>query len=491
MTVDANSVVFCCDLGGSSLRAGLVREDGTIGVMASAPFAIATDAYGRSEADPSAWWEGLLSAARTVAEADPAGFGSIAAVAICGMTRTQVLVDVNGQPVRPAITFLDVRAREVAAEIARDSGIDDIDAFHPLARLAHVSRHEPEVFARAAHLLEPKDYLALRLSGVAASDPISLARLARLDVRAVPIVARCLKLLPALFQPGEAFVSVQPELPAPFDRLAGTPLVMASNDTWTAVAGLGAMRHGFAYNISGTSEVLGMIGSSAVSAHGLLTVDWDNELFQLGGPSQTGADALSWLQAILGPQAAELLAGLDGTLSHPQPLLFLPFLQGERVPYWNADLRAAFVGLDRNHRPQDLARAVLEGIAFANRDVLTRAEEALGFHAKEIRFGGGGSRNAAWCQIKADVCQRPIVTTSADEPGLIGCAAVAYTALGRHVSLAVAQEHLVRPGRTFLPRDSQRMRYDRLFDVYRQAVAASIDLSKALAAVSRQETSDR
>jgi xylulokinase len=186
-----------------------------------------------------------------------------------------------------------------------------------------------------------------------------------------------------------------------------------------------------------------------------------------------------------------LISGVGDTPPHPGPLLFLPFLQGERVPYWNADLRAAFVGLDRSHRPQDMARAVLEGVAFANREVLTRAEAALGHSATEIRFGGGGSRNPAWCQIKADVCQRPVVTTGSEEPGLIGCAAVACVGTGRYASLALAQQHLVRPGRIFHPGEHQRSRYDRLFDIYRRAVAADIDLSTALAVVPRPASTDR
>lgn len=466
---------------------GLVSGDGTVAASASVPLAIETDVNGRSEADPSAWWRGLLTAAQDVARVAPASFDAIAAVAICGMTRTQVLVDKAGRPVRPAITFLDVRAREVAAGIVRDTGLADIDAYHPLARLAFIEQTEPDLFAQAIRVLDPKDFLALALSGIAASDPISLARLATLDPRAAPIVTRCMKLLPPLLPPGAKLGTVQAGLPVPFDRLAGTPLVMASNDTWTAVAGLGAMRPGFAYNISGTSEVLGVIGSAAVSAQGLLTVDWDNGLYQLGGPSQTGADVLSWLQTMLGPQTADLIDAVDDTALHPAPLLFLPFLLGERVPYWNADLRAAFVGLDRNHRPQDLVRAVLEGVAFANREVLMRAETALGLVAKEVRFGGGGSRNPGWCQIKADVCQRPVVTAGGDEPGLIGCAAVAYTGIGRYGSLAEAQQHLVRPGRTYLPREHRRLRYDRLFEVYQRAVAADIDLSAALAAVPRPQ----
>ena len=485
MSLDARPTILCCDLGGSSLRVGLIGVDGAIGPLASVPLTVATDAEGRSELDPVEWWDGFLSAARTVARADAVAFRSIVGVAICGMTRTQVLVDANGVPVRPAITFRDTRSGDVASEIARETGLAGIDAFHPMARLAYVARHEPERFAHAAHVLDPKDYLALRLSGVAASDPISFARLAELEGSAVPVFAECLKRLPILMRPGAKLGAVQVGLPEPFEGLAETPVFMASNDTWAAVVGLGAMQPGCAYNVSGTSEVLGVIGTRAASAEGLMTVDWNNGLFQLGGPSQTGADVFGWLQTMLGPQTTNLAAVADDTPANPRPLIFLPFLQGERVPHWNPDLRAAFIGLDRSHQPHDLVRAVLEGVAFANRDVLTRAEQAIGIAANEIRIGGGGARNASWCQIKADICQRPVVTTGSDEPGLLGCAAVALTGLGRHPSLAAAQQHLVRPGKAYLPREQHRLRYDALFEVYRRAVSAVMDLSADLAAVPR------
>jgi xylulokinase len=488
MSHNARFTILCCDLGGSSLRVGLIGADGAIGAMESVPLTIEADAEGRAEADPAEWWNDLLSAARAVARADAVAFGSIAGVAICGMTRTQVLIDANGVPVRPAITFRDTRSSAVASEITRKTGLAGIDAFHPVARLAYVARHEPDRFARAAYVLDPKDYLALGLSGVAASDPISLARLAELDARTAPAIAKYLKLLPKLLPPGARIGAVQAGLPEPFRDLAGTPIFMTSNDTWAAVIGLGAMQPGWAYNVSGTSEVLGVIGTSAASTEGLMTVDWGDGLFQLGGPSQTGADVFGWLQTMLGPQAADFI---DDARPNSRPLLFLPFLQGERVPHWNSDLRAAFIGLDRSHRPHDLVRAVLEGVAFANRDVLMRAEQALGIAASEIRIGGGGARNASWCQIKADICQRPVVTTGGDEPGLLGCAAVALTGLGRYPSLAAAQRHLVRPGKTYLPREQHRLRYDALFDVYGRAVSAVIDLSADLAAVPRPTNTSR
>ena len=121
-------------------------------------------------------------------------------------------------------------------------------------------------------------------------------------------------------------------------------------------------------------------GPSA-QADGLLSVDFGSGLTQLGGPSQNGGDTLVWLSELLGLPERDIGAALDHLLAaprHPQDLLFLPYLQGERVPYWDPSLRGAFIGLHRRHGPGDLARAALEGIAFVNRIVLERAEAAIG-----------------------------------------------------------------------------------------------------------------
>src|SRR5690606_19793553 len=189
-----------------------------------------------------------------------------------------------------------------------------------------------------------------------------------------------------------------------------------ANDTWAAVAGLGALRPGYAYNISGTTEVFGAVGAEPVQAQGLMTVDWGGGHYQIGGPGQNGADTIAWLLPLLGRLGEDGMAGvaqaMDDLLAaprDPQPALFLPYLQGERVPYWDPHLRGAFLGLNRRHGPGDLAWAVLEGVAFLNRVVLERAEAALGGKVQEIRFGGGAASNARWCQVKADICERAVV----------------------------------------------------------------------------------
>jgi xylulokinase len=175
---------------------------------------------------------------------------------------------------------------------------------------------------------------------------------------------------------------------------------------------------------------------------------------------------------------------LDAVLAaprHNQPALFLPYLQGERTPYWDPSLRGAFLGLDRRHGPTDLAYAVLEGVAFLNRIVLDRAEQAAGRTVDEIRFGGGGAANAIWCQIKADVLGRPIVVADSAEPGLLGAAIVAFTALGHFPDLAAAQAHLVRPRRRFTPLPARVAAYRDLYPLFRMAEEAVAPISRRLA----------
>lgn len=487
------SVVLASDLGGTSFRAALVDGSGRLCAQSAVPGPASLDMAGASEIDADAWWRLLIEACAGLDREAPELFAAIEAVAICGVTRTQIILGQGGRPLRPAMTWKDTRAEAAAARLR--ARLDPahaehaaINAFHPLARLAWLREAEPETVRDLAIVLEPKDYLNFRLTGVLASDPVSMARLRAcaasgpagdlLSAAGFPAT-----ILPPLREPWEQVAPVLPGLPAPLDRLAGAPVFCASNDTWAAVVGLGAMRDGYAYNISGTTEVLGVLGPEPAQAQGLLTVDWRG-LFQLGGPSQTGADTVSWLLALLGRDGAAIGAEIDALLSgarQEQPVLFLPYLQGERVPYWDPSLRGAFIGLNRRHGATDLAFAVLEGVAFLNRIVLEGAEAATGRPVTEIRFGGGGAANPVWSQIKADICGRPVVVGASPEPGLLGAAIIAFTGLGRFASLAEAQEALVATASRFEPDLSHKQGYDALFALYRRSEQALGPISQELA----------
>ena len=490
------SIVLACDLGSTSFRAALVHPSGETSARHAVAMTARAESDGGSEINPDIWWRAFMESAEALACACPADFAAISAIAISGITRSQVLLGEDGQPVGPALLWNDTRAGEtLEALIARCPAdhpeVATLNAFHPAARLFWLQRRDAARFARVRHVLDPKDYLNFRLTGIAASDPVSLARLAAAARPAASgVTLLCAAgispaLIPPLNPPVSIMGNVQQGLAGILSALTDVPVIAMANDTWASVVGLGAMRPGFGYNITGTTEVLGLVSSVPAAAEGLLTVDWSGGLSQLGGPSQCGGDTLAWLLELLGGAATGMVPDrLDALLSgsrEANPLLFLPYLQGERVPHWDPALRGALVGLNRRHGAVDLAFAVMEGVGFLNRIVLERAEAAVGAKVGQIRFGGGGAANPHWCQIKADILNRPIAVVESDEVGLLGAAITAFAAIGHFPGLTDAQDTLVRLKKIYTPDARKRADYDRLFGVFRDTEAALTPISRKLA----------
>jgi xylulokinase len=193
----------------------------------------------------------------------------------------------------------------------------------------------------------------------------------------------------------------------------------------------------------------------------LSCLPWGEGVFHTGGPSGAGADALAWAAGVLGlADAAAVTECAAGARDDVAPLVFLPALTGTRAPSWNAAARAALIGLDRAHGPAEIARAVLEGVAFADRDLHG------GLDCDRVVIAGGGARSDLWCQIRADVMGRPVLRAG-EETGLVGAAALAWTGLGAYPDLAAAQVAMCRYDRSFEPKPSPRL--ERLYDAWRRA----------------------
>jgi xylulokinase len=479
-------------LGSTNFRAALLDREGRI---VCGHVAAAGGADGPAdEVDPGHWWRLFTEAAEALAAQSGPAFRQVAGIAVCGITRTQVFLDADGDVLRPALTWRDTRAVSSAARLAAWAPDewpekDHLNAFHPAARLLWLAETEPAQFARLHAVVDPKDYLNFRLTGVLATDVVSGARLWAASrpwpgggLFAAAGLPASLIAIPFL-DPRARLGTVQSGLPGVFAALAGQPVFAMANDTWATAAGMGALRPGVAYNISGTTEVFGAIAAEAATAPGLMSVDWGAGLQQLGGPSQSGADTVAWLMPLLTGDGAAI-ERLLAAPRQPEPALFLPFLSGERVPYWEPLLRAAWLGLNRRHGATDLAHAVLEGVAFLNRLTLERAEAATNDPVREIRFGGGGAANPVWCQIKADVTGRTVLVGEAAEPGLLGCAVVAWTGLGAFGDLDAAQRHLVRIAHRYAADPARHAAYGALYALWLDAVAATRPISARLAALS-------
>jgi len=488
------TIVLAADLGGTSVKAALVTSEGHILAQTSIP---APEPGVSGLILPPEWWNRFREAAAVLKRDDEPAFKAADAIAITGVTRTPVVLDAVGNSLAGAITARDARAQDIAARTAVDSEscpeAAHYDAFHPAARLKWISQQTPQAIVHARAVVDPKDFIASRLTGRITSDPISQARLiaAASSTDGPSLLSRLglpEDLVPDLLPPGSVIDRVRGDISEPFNTLAGRPVVMAAHDTWCGVLGLGALIPGRAYNVSGTTETFGVLTTQSFRADGLMAVQWGDELHQLGGPGQNGADVLTWLGTLIGADSQSEIAGKVaralGQPRHETPLIFLPYLSGERVPFWDADLRAAFLGLSREHGRGDLVWAALEGVAFLNRIVLGRAESAAGIAVDEVRLGGGAARIATWAQIKADVLDRRVSTVTAEEPGVLGAAIAGFVGLRTFDTLSHGQQLLVRVARRFEPRPHTRDFYRALGLLFEQAHDAVQPISHGLTKLS-------
>ncbi len=469
-------VMLAVDLGTGSIRAAAITARGETVCAAQEPLSVAEPFPGWAEIDPALWWQGLRTTIgavldRLAPEQRPA------ALCIGGVTRSQVLLDAEDRLLRPAILFRDRRAEHVAARIAAELPTENpaeaISAFHPFARLAWLMTHEADVFDRCATLLEPKDYLNWRLTGIKAADGVTYSRFDAFTQRGQPRpdwLRRIMKLVsPPLLMPWQDLGTVSCPEP-PFDRLRGLPVMAGAMDTWATAAGAGAVAPGQGYDVAGTSEAVGLVTASRLGVSGLVSVRWGEAVYQLGGPTQIGADAAAWAHANfrLRGSLAAAIERAGARIPNEELPLFLPYLQGERAPVWRSDLRGAFWGLGRGLDAEGLLWSTMEGVAHSVRDILDTARAATGEHLDEIRICGGGAQSDGWCQLKADVCGTPVVRTVPKETGLIGAALCAAVGLGHHADLNAAAGAMCRIDRVFEPSEPLRAFFERRVRRYRK-----------------------
>ncbi|WP_050528624.1 xylulokinase [Pseudorhodobacter aquimaris] len=486
-----NVLVF--DLGGSSLRVAIVSEDREVLDLVQIPMSIEKCPDNAYEVNPELWWDGFCEACSQLLRSG-ADFGDIAAIAGCGLTRSQVAMDAKGQAVHPAITFQDARASDVLAQcgaaatptLARH--LARLSPFDPLARMIWLQLARPDLWAQVETVIEPKDFLNFKLTGVYASDRISqnatTAFMDSLDQDAASELGIERSVLPRLLGPFDRVGTVTAQPDDPLMGLQGVPVFCGSHDTWTCVLGSGGLRHGAAYNISGTSDVFGVITDSPYRREGLMTVQWGDEHWQLGGPSQGAASRLQWAVDRFMPQRTIKDALTQSHAKHGKTPLFIPFLEGERAPYWDHDLRGAFLGLDPDTTPQDFIWAVAEGITYLSRVILERAEAETRETCSHICFSGGLSNSAVLCQLKADILGRPVFVADVPESGLIGAASVA---LATSDDIEAITTDLLANGRWYHPDPIACAAHNARYAIFEAACTALTPVSHRIAQLAKAQ----
>jgi xylulokinase len=466
------------DVGTTAVKAVLVEDTGMLLDTFARPHATARTGPGAAEQDPAAWMASVTDALGGFAAAHD--LGGLAGIGICSQVNTHVFVDAARAPLRPAITWQDGRAAPDAAQIEARVGSEQkrtwfggpvpIDSSHALSRIAFVARTEPEVFARTCHVLLPKDFCVLQLTGEVASDPISAVGLVDRKGYVAPLldlVPRARDQLPPLFGFTHVAGRVRAGLPC-----AGTPVVVGAMDAWGGMFGIGVARDGEAMLQSGTSEIAGVVSTAVHPTPGVVLFPPYEGITMHAAPTQSGGAALAWFADVLGRPVAELsalAAKVEPARSAP---LFLPHLYGERAPIWDSGSRGVFARIEGRTGTADLARSVMEGVGFSVRWAFEALAASSGRPIVDANLGGGGAQSDAWSQIKADIVGFPLKRAAVRECGALGAAILAGIGSGAMASLSEAIARLVRFDRTFEPRAEVRDLYAERFAHYRALYAA-------------------
>lgn len=482
----SDETIIGIDVGTTTVKALLITANGRV-IDRVAETYPTTRRGSAVEQDADAWLALVLKAlARFARRADVSGLRGIG---ICSQVNTHVFVGDDGRALMPALVWQDGRCAAEAEALDGRIGADErlawwgapmpVDASHALSRMAWAARHRGEVWARTRFVLSPKDYCILRLTSAAVADPISAIGLVGPDLAYVSplldLVPGAARRLPPLRDFASHAGAIAAGLP-----FAGVPVVTGTMDAWSGMFGVGVKAAGEAMYLSGTSEILGLVSPERVPTPGVVVFPDYGGITLHAGPTQSGGASMMWLAGLLG-QDLRGLSGLAASANDERVPLFLPHLQGERAPLWDAHARGAFLGLEAGHGAPHMVRAVMEGVAYSARLALEAVEGSAGRRAAGLSCGGGGFQSEVWNQIRADVLGRPLRRIAVPDVGALGAAALAAVGSGIHPTLDDALAELVRFDRDYEPDLSRAERHAEMFDLYRQAYAATKAISHRLA----------
>jgi sugar (pentulose or hexulose) kinase len=272
-------------------------------------------------------------------------------------------------------------------------------------------------------------------------------------------------LLPPICAPDEVIGHITQLAGAETGLAAGLPVICGWNDLNASVLGSGAILPGDAFNVTGTSEHIGVITTADCRVPELVCAPFLPGRKLLYGVTSCGGGSLEWYAGLAGRELSELVEAAVPVEPEAAPL-FLPYLEGERSPIWDPRASGAFVGLKTAHETHHLARAVLQGVAFSLRQILEIVNATEPIADCPIILSGGAARLRLWNQIKADVWKRPVIAPRNSHAGVLGAAMLAAVGAGLYDSVEQAARVMARSGETFRPDPDEAGVYDSIYAVF-------------------------
>ncbi len=480
------------DIGGTGAKAGVFTATGDLVGSGYGEYAMISTVPGQAEHDAEAWWQATVQAIKDAISGIDAE--QIAGIGV-GCTNGLIAVDRQGVPLRPAIMLWDQRALPEVDRIKEQLGAETVFEItgNPVApgafslpTILWLKHQEPEIFAAAHKLMVPGGYLVARMTGVFCMDYSRASTTLLFDIKRKK-----------WHEPFLETLSISPDklpTPLPCDEVAGhitrtvaaltglkegTPVVAGCMDTIGASLGTGILEEGECFVIMGTAaRVAGPMKSATFDRRFMNCTHVRDGYYQYIGAINGVGSALRWIRdtfceleqkraEVSGEEVYDLITG---QAEHSPPgskgLLFLPYLAGERTPIWNPYARGVFFGVTLGHNRGDFFRSVLEGAAFAIRQVVELLGTDGGLSIKQLHIGGAAASSRVWNQIIADILGKRIISLTQSHTEVLGAALLAGVGVKRYADFTSAISQTVATGTIYEPDLEAHRTYNRLFPMY-------------------------
>jgi xylulokinase len=490
------ATILGIDLGTSSVKAMLLDVDNGVIDVINRNYGVDIPQINYAEQSPEMWWEATISILRTLRDRQEKAFADIAVIGLSGQMHGIIVTDDAGKALRPAIIWLDQRSSEQLSQIGSKVTFDEMgEILHnrvftgfAFPSLLWIYENEPETYSRIHKILQPKDYIRLKMTGMFGTDFSDASATAIFNTGkkewAWDIIERFnipKKIFPDCHEATEIAGVITSECAKLTGLNAGIPVIFGSGDQPAQSIGNGAVKEGLIVSNIGTGGQISAYTKNDKYDSKLRTHTFCHSIdhaYTIFGATLCSGMSLNWLKnKILNIDDFNILSSMtDEIPPSSEGLIYLPYLSGERTPHMNQNAKGMFFGLKLCQDHRHFARAVMEGVTYSLKDSLSIFEE-MGIAGDRIIASGGGATSPVWLQIQADIFEKKVQVCRVKEQACLGACIMAGIGVGIYKNAQQACEKYVEfDEKVYEPIQEHVLVYREAYAVFRKLYERTVDL---------------